>query len=186
MGTEPRPDLLLDLTRRYLEPHRHYHALPHIATMLDLGRALPLSDAQVLAIWFHDAIYDPRRDDNEEQSARLCERLLPAAGHDAPTTALVARIVRDTRSHQPSIPEAAPVIDLDLQPLAVPWEHFCRNAAAIRAEYAHVPDDAFRTGRLAFLRTMLGKERIFCTPWGQQLEGIARQNLARAIAEAGG
>ena len=30
--------LLLELTRRYTEPHRHYHGLPHIAWMLDQAR----------------------------------------------------------------------------------------------------------------------------------------------------
>ncbi len=64
-------DLLLELTRRYEEPHRRYHALPHIADMLHRGRDLQLDDVQVAAIWFHDAIYDPRALDNEAQSAAL-------------------------------------------------------------------------------------------------------------------
>ena len=39
-------DLLLELTRRYTEPHRHYHGLPHIAAMLAAGRTFPLDPVQ--------------------------------------------------------------------------------------------------------------------------------------------
>ena len=60
--------LLLDLTRRYAEPHRHYHTLEHVAGMLYEGRAFPLDDGQVLAVWFHDAVYDARRSDNRSRA----------------------------------------------------------------------------------------------------------------------
>src|SRR5262249_44984090 len=69
-----------ELVRAYSAPDRHYHNLPHIEAMLDLMRAQEraLSDPRSVeaAIWFHDAVYDPRRHDNEEKSAALAaERL---------------------------------------------------------------------------------------------------------------
>ncbi|HLQ38752.1 MAG TPA: metal-dependent phosphohydrolase [Planctomycetota bacterium] len=178
----PPPCLLLELTRRYSEPHRHYHTIEHIAAMLHHGRGLQLSDAQLLAIWFHDAVYDPRALDNEERSAALAVQLLPAAGFAAPLVALVQRIVLDTKTHVPSLPESAAVIDLDLGSLALPWEKFRRNSAFIRAEYAHVPDAEFVAGRRAFLQRMLDRPRLFWTAFGAPLEPLARGNLARAIA----
>lgn len=175
--------LLLDLTRCYLEPHRTYHALPHIADMLQRGRDLQLSDVQVAAIWFHDAIYDPTRKDNEERSAAMAVERLTAVGWAEADVRLVARIVRDTTTHTPSAPEAEVVIDLDLASLALPWEGFAANTAAIRAEFAHVPEADFRAGRGAFFASMLERKQLFWTPYGRALEAAARANLARAIRE---
>lgn len=180
---DPRHGLLLDLTRRYSEPHRHYHTLEHIADMLHAGRTAGLSDEQVMAIWFHDAIYDPRANDNEERSAVLAERLLAAEGWSREPLALVARIVRDTKAHTPTIPEASLVIDLDLMSLACSWPRFAENTLRIRREYAHVPDADFRHGRSAFFTGMLAQPRIFWTAFGAPLESPARANLTRALRE---
>jgi predicted metal-dependent HD superfamily phosphohydrolase len=174
------PALLLELTRRWCEPHRHYHSIEHLASMLHQGRDLRLTDAQVLAIWFHDAVYDPTRSDNEERSAALARELLRGMG--PATVERVARIVLDTKTHVPGVPESAPVIDLDLAPLAVPWERFAANSAAIRREYAHVPDAEFAAGRRAFLQRMLQRPRLYWTEFGAPLEEAARQNLRRAVA----
>jgi predicted metal-dependent HD superfamily phosphohydrolase len=57
----------------YNEAHRAYHTLTHIDSMLTLdgrGRIVE-SDAIELATWFHDAVYDPTRSDNEERSAEM-------------------------------------------------------------------------------------------------------------------
>jgi predicted metal-dependent HD superfamily phosphohydrolase len=170
-------ELLLDLTQRYCEAHRAYHDLRHVATMLVQGRAFPLSEVQVWAVWFHDAIYDPLRSDNEEQSARLAERMLPEIGMPAPEVARVALIVRDTIAHRPSSQEAEAVLDLDLASLAASPEQFWANRRAIRSEYRHVSDADFATGTRLFAERMLKRERLFLTPWGAEREDAARRNL---------
>lgn len=176
-------DLLLELTRRYQEPHRHYHALPHIADLLHRGRALQLDDVQLAAIWFHDAIYEPRRTDNEVQSAALAVSRLSAAGWPTARVQLVERIVLDTQKHVPSVPGAAVVIDLDLGSLSLPWEEFAANTAAIRAEYSHVPEPQFRAGRAAWAQRMLQRPQIYCSDYGKALEASARANLQRTVQE---
>ena len=65
---------LEELVRAYAEPHRHYHTLDHIADLLRLLEkhgGVSDADAVKLAILFHDAVYDPARQDNEAASARL-------------------------------------------------------------------------------------------------------------------
>lgn len=172
--------LLLELTRRYQEPQRHYHSLEHIAAMLHAGRTFPLDDVQTMAIWFHDAIYDPTSKTNEEDSAALAGERLLDAEWEQDDIKLVQRIVLDTKRHEPSCPESAPVLDLDLMSLALPWPEFSRNTEAIRREYAHVADADFAAGRRAFFATMLQRQRLFYTPFGDALEPIARENLRRA------
>ena len=46
----PSHRVLLELTRRYTEPHRYYHGIEHIAFMLHLGRDLPLTEEQKTTI----------------------------------------------------------------------------------------------------------------------------------------
>src|SRR5215467_15388989 len=91
------------LVRAYAAPERHYHNLTHIDAMLGLMRGYEdvLSDPQSVeaAIWFHDAIYDTHRHDNEEKSAELAASQL--AGLLSPDRiALIARMIRATAGHQ--------------------------------------------------------------------------------------
>jgi len=175
--------LLLDLTRRYQEPQRHYHTLEHVAAMLHQGRQFPLDEEQVMAVWFHDAVYDPQSDQNEQKSARLASKWLAKAGWEVEAIERVGRMVLDTRGHLPSSAQSEPVLDLDLMTLAVTWPAFEANTAAIRAEYAHVPDADFAAGRSAFFEKLLERDKLFYTPWGQALDEPARANLRRAIDE---
>ena len=73
-----------DLCRRYSEPKCAYHNLDHVAAMLaiapGLGYMVHDDVAARLAVWFHDAVYDTRRNDNEEQSAAYAAELLSRAG----------------------------------------------------------------------------------------------------------
>jgi predicted metal-dependent HD superfamily phosphohydrolase len=173
--------MVLDLTRRYQEPHRHYHTLEHIAAMLHEGRRFPLDDEQTMAVWFHDAVYEAGSDENEAASAGLAARWLSQQGWANERIELVRRMVLDTKGHVPSCTESEPVLDLDLMGLAAPWSVFEANTRKIRAEYAHVPDELFVTGRRAFFAAMLRRERLFYTPWGRSLEALARANLERAV-----
>jgi predicted metal-dependent HD superfamily phosphohydrolase len=75
-------ELLAKLRARYAEPHRHYHALGHVEALLrwlDSYRALAAKPALIeAAIWFHDAVYDTRRHDNEARSAHWARDELTA------------------------------------------------------------------------------------------------------------
>jgi predicted metal-dependent HD superfamily phosphohydrolase len=176
------PCLLLDLTRRYCEPHRHYHTLEHIADMLFSGRDLALDDVQIYAIWYHDAIYDPHSVTNEEDSAVLATESLRSIGWDEARIERAARMVLDTKKHEPTIPGSADVMDLDLSSIAADWEVYERNRENIRREYAWIPEDEFAAGTREFLQKFLARERIFTTKWGEKLEAKARENMQRALA----
>jgi len=174
--------LLLELTRRYTEPHRHYHGLPHIAWMLDQARELVLDDDQVLAIWFHDAVYDVLAHDNEERSAALAVERLTAAGLPEARIRKIESIVLDTKAHVPTLEASKLVMDLDLASLALARPEFLRNGARIRAEYAVIDDATFYASRRVFMEAFLARERIYWTDWGAALESRARENLSLDLA----
>ena len=75
LSIEKSNDLYEILFHAYTEPHRCYHNVQHIVECLDLYRqvkALLCQPAWVeLAIWFHDAVYDPQSNENEMRSALL-------------------------------------------------------------------------------------------------------------------
>ncbi len=178
-----------DLLARWSEPHRHYHTLNHLGVVLAVveehsSRAEDPAAVR-LAAWYHDAIYDPHRVDNEEASALLAEAALPDLGVPPERVAEVARLIRLTASHDP-IPgdrNGGLLTDADLCVLASPPQVYQAYVAAVRREYAHVPDDAFNVGRAAVLQNLLSLPRLFHTPvLRERWEDAARANVTRELS----
>src|SRR4051812_48010248 len=67
--------VLRALVTAYTAPDRHYHNLAHVRDCLRTVEAVYpyLVDPRAVdaALFFHDAVYDPTRSDNEERSADL-------------------------------------------------------------------------------------------------------------------
>ena len=182
--------VLEDTVRAYSEPHRHYHTLRHIAALLALlDRHDPADrDALTLAILFHDIVYDPTRQDNEEASAAWAVRRLESLGFPADLRTRVARLIIATRHDRPldtsGEPDLALLLDLDLSILAAPAADYRAYAQAVRREYAFVPDRLYRPGRRRVLEGFLRRERIYLTePLRTAWERSARANLAAELAE---
>ncbi|MFD6417581.1 hypothetical protein [Streptomyces sp. NPDC060194] len=178
-----------ELLKRWAEPHRRYHTTAHLAAVLahvdTLAGEAAEPDLVRLAAWFHDAVYRPDRSENEQRSAALAERALPEAGLAPAATAEVARLVRLTTTHAPAPGDrnGAVLCDADLAVLAGAPEAYASYAAAVRDEYAFVPDPAFRTGRAAVLRDLLALPTLFRTPHGRtHWESPARRNLTTELA----
>ncbi len=173
-----------DLLARYAEPARRYHDLrhlEHVLASLEHVAATVSDDAAVaLAAWFHDAVYDVRRDDNEEQSARLAESVLGPLHVPALSVEEVARLVRLTRTHDPAPGDTngEAICDADLAILGSSAESYAEYVTRVRSEYAHVDDSTFRAGRAAVLRQLLDLPQLFRTPEGHhRWEAAARANV---------
>jgi predicted metal-dependent HD superfamily phosphohydrolase len=178
-----------DLIAAYASPSRHYHNLAHIEDCLDkLAQVDGLSAAEreilTEAIWWHDVVYDPTRSDNEELSARLAEQHVAAGIRRE-----VGRLIRLTKTHQvePSDKLGAILISIDLSILAAEPARYDAYAAAIRKEYAHVPEDAYRAGRSDVLRRFASRSVIFPDAgFAATYDRRARENLARELASLQG
>jgi len=179
-----------NLVHAYSEPHRHYHALNHIAELLRLLEEHgDVSDrpAVTLAILFHDIVYDPVRQDNEAASAELAKDRLALLGLPQQLVAKVERYIRATQ-HGASAPAAEDVdlhrlLDLDLSVLAAASDRYRAYAQAIRREYAAVPDELYRPGRRRVLEEFLARRQIYITERLSALwEAPARANLESEIS----
>ncbi|MEW2430504.1 metal-dependent phosphohydrolase [Micromonospora sp. NPDC047644] len=193
-GARPGPDTTSageQLIARWREPHRHYHTVSHLTAVLDVvdqhADLADRADAVRLAAWFHDAVYDPRADGdtNERDSAALAESVLTGLGVPGPTVAEVRRLVLLTAGHAvtPGDRDGVLLCDADLAVLAAPPASYERYAAAIRREYAHVPEPAFRAGRAAVLTGLLSLPALFRSPpLASRWEEPARDNVRRELA----
>ena len=193
------------LLQAWEQPHRAYHHSGHLSQMLtDLDRLyahrtqgstpLPL----VLAAWFHDAVYEGAPGEDERRSEQLAstslEPLVTAGlltGHELQ---MVSLLVRATATHElpksvdlPAGYEPADIqffLDADMAILAADSARYRRYLRGVRSEYSHFDDEAFRAGRTTFLRSILGRKRIFLSEEGLQLwEEPAQTNLQAELSE---
>ena len=139
-----------------------------------------------LAAWFHDAVYaiPAGQLPNEEASARLALRELSRAGFEQEDLTQVARLVRLTATHTPGSrdPEGELLCDADLEILAAAPGEYAAYTAAIREEYAAVPEAAFVAGRLEIMSPLIEGD-IFRTTKGRALTEAARVNVTAECAE---
>lgn len=173
-------DTFQQLCIRYNEEQRHYHTLRHLQECWDT-LALVATDASVAvdwAIWFHDAVYNPKASDNEAKSAELAVREGRRLGVDEATLKHAAAMILATERHHADDPETQLVLDVDLAILGAPPERFQEYERQIRAEYAWVPSFLYRRARKKVLDGFLLRDPIFHTNLlREHLEKQARLNL---------
>ena len=198
MENEPliEGELKNELSALYQAPGRHYHGLAHVEALLALARQYraDLADPQAVeaAIWFHDAIYDSRRGDNERRSADLAREML-AGRIDARRLERIATMIEATAAHEPPVfdderasRDAALFLDMDLSILGSDPQAFDAYEDAVRREYGWVGEDDWKAGRGAVMKTFLARPRIFHTEEFRRLEAPARENIARSLARLAG
>lgn len=179
---ETAASLFEQLKVHYEGPSRHYHNSSHIDWMLQhLDQTKVKSDAIEFAIWFHDVIYDPTKDDNEKQSAKFFETLTSSFLPDQLRIRVIALILATDPRQSSSNPEEHLLCDIDLSILGAPPAIYDQYAINIKEEYDHVPSELFRKGRAAVLQNFLHSP-IYQTKDFLELEDPARANLKREIS----
>ena len=185
--------LRTELSALYRAPGRHYHGLAHVEALLALWREhRGLFDdpaAVEAAIWFHDAVYDSQRNDNEHLSAQLARQRLAGS---VPKERLerITAMIEATATHAPPVSgdkradgDAALFLDMDLSILGAPPAAFDAYEQAIRLEYAWVDEAAWRKGRAGVLGRFAERPRLYLTDsFRQRFEAPARRNIARSLA----
>jgi predicted metal-dependent HD superfamily phosphohydrolase len=177
------------LVASYNHPDRGYHNAQHLGEVLERITELSVRGAEfdrmpvLLAAWFHDGVYDGQPDAEKRSAAWASEALQT---HIEPAmTDEVVRLVLLTETHRPADGDAngGALSDADLAILAASPERYAEYVGSVRAEYAHVPDDAFAAGRAAILRDLLAKPHLFHTAYARDAwEAAARANVERELA----
>lgn len=176
------------------EPQRHYHDQRHLRECLALWARWrehsPRAGEVAIALWFHDAIYDPQAPvsgSNELNSASWAARSLVRAGADSDTAQRVHDLVMATQHDAPAALgaslDAQLLVDIDLSILGSPAERFERYDQDVRKEYAWVPGFRYQEARAQVLQSFLDRPQLYHGEHAVALlEAQARINLAAALS----
>lgn len=172
------------IEQKYNEPHRKYHNLRHLKTMLELTATfetqLARADLVRWAVWFHDLVYQPLASDNEAQSAKKAIELLEGAFQDEQQLQTLEAYILATQTHEASQEDRdlCFFLDFDLWILGQPLEVYLDYTQRIREEYRRVPGLLYKRGRKRVLQHFLDFSRIYQTKTFQEkYEKQARNNL---------
>lgn len=138
-------------------------------------------DVLLLALFYHDAVYNVRRSDNEAQSAALAGAHLQSIGFSTVRIERCKAHILATKGHAAAQDSDTDLFtDADLSILGAPWEVYQQYAQNIRKEYGLFPDIVYRPGRRKVLEHFLAMPHIYKTPVFQaEREVQARENLQR-------
>ena len=196
----------------YSAPGRHYHNLSHILHCLNMFfELLPCKElsrwkieektAMLLAILFHDIVYNPLSSTNEEESVKTMRKAEMDLGLGRWTATgaqwnAASDFIMATKNHHErfatyrhnsndSMLTAAMgfFLDIDMSILGSKWEDYSRYASNVRKEYEMYTDEQWTAGRLKFLQTQLTQRNgaIFNSSYflekynAQALENINRE-----------
>ena len=186
-GFDQHQETYNQLVSAYSQKHRHYHTLEHIAACLkhvDICAAQMENPREVeLALWFHDAIYEPFSAKNELTSAEWASSFLVANGADSDAVTRVYQLIMATTHDSPiQTQDESILVDIDLSILGADPHTYDLFEKAIREEYKSVPLFIYKSKRAAVLRGFLERDRIYRhEPFFTEREQQARRNLAKAV-----
>ncbi|NVK32063.1 MAG: hypothetical protein HWE20_13735 [Gammaproteobacteria bacterium] len=167
----------------YSAPSRQFHNWQHIESLFEyfdrFSFVIKAPQAVSLAIFYHDAIYDERADDNEARSASLYAEHALLLGIPAVISKEVVILIDATRHIAAQThTDAAVMADLDLMPLAVRSDVFRQNSTKVRKEFSSLSDKEFSRRQFKFMSALLDRSSIYQTPVIRDaMEAGARQNV---------
>jgi predicted metal-dependent HD superfamily phosphohydrolase len=180
--------IFLELVLAYSQANRYYNTLNHIHSVLSVIQpvidSIERPEHLLLGIWFHDTIYEPKRNDNEEQSAIYAELSLDRLAINSSTIAAVKQLILNTKHHYPLVNHLNSwlFLDSDLSILGASNDDYQQYAKNIRLEYIFLSDREYRRGRIQILQQFLARKRIYYSDYFFcKLESQARINLQTEI-----
>jgi predicted metal-dependent HD superfamily phosphohydrolase len=172
---------------RSRDPHLIH--IGHCLHELDFARSTAREADEVeLALWYHDAVYNPYSSNNEERGADWACEFLNRHSASADRVARIRSHILATRhAVVPTSPDSQLVVDIDLSILAAGEATYAAFEENVRKEYRWVPALMFRHKRAEMLRSFLDRPLIYNTEsFRDRYEAQARRNLAAAIAALDG
>ncbi|HET7178251.1 MAG TPA: hypothetical protein VFI14_00940 [Chryseosolibacter sp.] len=171
-----------ELQENYSSRGRYYHTLDHLDAMLK--ELIPFRNhfsnwsMVIFAIGYHDSIYNPRKNDNEEKSAALALERLQSIDVPEHVITKCTHLILATKKHEPGDHETNLFTDADLSVLGSDRSTYDLYAKNVRREYSMYPDFLYRPGRRKVLQHFLNMERMFKTEeFASKFEKQARVNL---------
>lgn len=176
-----------EIKSRYNKPHRHYHTLAHLDKLIN--ELLPVKDkindwqTIVLSIAYHDIIYNPLKQDNEEKSGKFAYSRLALLNLAIRQKDKCREQILATKEHNLS-PDSDTnyFTDADLSILGSEYNCYRKYTDQIRKEYKFYPDFLYNPGRQRVLNHFLQMPTIFKTTYfAEKYEQQARYNIINEL-----
>jgi predicted metal-dependent HD superfamily phosphohydrolase len=142
------------------ESHRHYHNLNHLNDLIDQINENKSIFTQkeyeklIIASLFHDCIYDPMKEDNEEKSAEFfMQCVIDKSNSDLLE---VKQMILDTKNHNPTTPLSECFNQLDMNIVERDFDQLLDWENGIYNEYKSY-GDKYKDERLKFLESLMDK-----------------------------
>jgi len=184
----------------YGEPHRYYHTILHIDSMLKLLHKYHntynlVNDytTLVLSIIFHDIVYQPTSNTNETDSIAVFRFFASEVNLPDDVTFKVVKYIECTIKHvvppedlselgECKDTDLALFLDFDLEVLSRAEGQYEEYKEQIRKEYAHYDEKEYCEGRLKVLEAFQNRRVVyFCDPFRREHEIMARRNIGFEI-----
>lgn len=170
----------------YHETNRQYHTHAHLEHVL--SELLPHKSSfinwhtLVFAIAYHDAIYNPLKNNNEEKSAAFADKQLSKINVPEQERTRCMQFILATKKHESADAETNLFTDADLSILGAEPGVYQRYAQQIRKEYGMYPDFLYNPGRRKVLQHFLSMDSIYKTgPFQFKYEARAKANLTQEL-----
>lgn len=180
------------LVASYSHKGRRYHTTEHVSACLrhldSCASRLDSPREVEIALWFHDAVYEPFSSRNEEDSADWAASFLAGCGASPDEVDRVTRLITVTKHNAPAqTADEAALVDIDLAILGAEPATYGIFEDRIRKEYRLVPSFLYRQKRAAILRGFLARARLFTSGvFPEEFELQARENLSNAVFKLAG
>jgi predicted metal-dependent HD superfamily phosphohydrolase len=171
-----------EIEKSYSKSDRHYHNVNHLESLLNeltIHKTKFASwDAIVLAIAYHDIVYNTLKSNNEERSAEVAIKRLSSISCPGETIEKCGKLIHATKKHEPADYETNLFTDADLSILGSDAETYNEYAKKIRREYSIYPDIVYNPGRKKVLLHFLEMKTIFKTKeFSEKYELSAKANI---------
>ena len=143
-----------DVINAYAEPHRFYHTLEHIEQMLKYlhDENLLIHDELFLATVFHDIIYNPQSNTNEEDSANYFMEAAKTSSLTHDQKEHIKQLIVDTKTHEPTVTFSEEFIKADLFILSSSFDKLIAYEKQIFKEYQFVDYSVYKAKRMDVLK----------------------------------
>ena len=176
-----------EIKTSYSKPHRHYHTLSHLDKLIN--ELLPVKDkindwqTIVLSIAYHDIIYNPLKQDNEEKSGNFAYSRLTLLNLAIRQKDKCREQILATKAHNISADSDTNYFtDADLSILGSEYNSYRKYTDQIRNEYKFYPDFLYNPGRQRVLNHFLQMPTIFKTTYfAEKYEQQAKDNMINEL-----
>lgn len=182
-GTASILELWREIEDSYGKTYRHYHTLSHLSHFFEeLDKVKPQIldwDCCLMAMFYHDVVFLPTRNDNEKSSSDVAAITLALLGIPSEKIEKCQQLIMATKKHLKALDSDTNFFtDADLAIIGSEEKLYKAYLNKIEQEYYYLSEEHYRVGRIKVIDHLLGMDQLYKTQhFFVKYEQQARRNL---------